>query len=135
MAWFSSLSTRLRLTVAVGGVVGASMRLGLLELMGYTGTALLVAVGVANVAGSAGVGATLQAAHRWNWPPSVSTTLVVGVCGGLTTFSTVSLEVARSFRDATGPATAVYAVASMVVCVVAVAVGRAVVGRAAVAAS
>ena len=127
MAWINSLTIRLRVVVALGGVVGASMRLGLLELVGYTGTSLLIAVGVANVVGSAGVGATVEAARRWNWPPTVRTTLVVGVCGGLTTFSTVSLEVARSLRDAAGPGTAVYAVVSVVVCVMAVAVGRAVV--------
>lgn len=134
MAWFRSLSTGLRLAVAVGGVIGASLRLGLLELAGYSGTGLLIAIGVANVAGSAGVGATVEAARRWNWPPAVRTTLVVGVCGGLTTFSTVSLEVARSMRDAPTAGTVVpvvvYAVGSVVVCVAAVWAGRAAVAAA-----
>jgi fluoride exporter len=136
MAWFGSLSIGLRLAVAAGGVVGAATRLGLLELLGYRGAGLLVAIAVANVVGSAGVGATVAAAQRWHWPPTVRTTLVVGVCGGLTTFSTVSLEVARSLHDATGPGATVaavgYAVGSMVVCVAAVWAGRAGVMRAVV---
>ncbi len=134
MAWFTSLSSGLRLAVAIGGVFGASMRLGLLELAGYSGIGLLVAIGVANVVGSAGLGATVAATRRWNWPPTVRTTLVVGVCGGLTTFSTVSLEVARALRDTAGPVTATYAigylVASVMVCMAALWAGRAVVAAA-----
>lgn len=128
MAWLGSLSICQRLAVATGGVLGALMRLGLLELAGLRGTGLLVAIGVANVAGSAGVGVTVAASVRWGWPPTLRTTLVVGVCGGLTTFSTVSLEVARSLRDATGPTTAVYAAVSVVVCVAAVWAGQRAVG-------
>jgi CrcB protein len=134
VAWFRSLSTGLRLAVAVGGVIGAAFRLGLLELLGYSGTGLLIAIGVANVVGSAGVGATVEAARRWHWSPTVRTTLVVGVCGGLTTFSTVSLEVARSLHDNPTTGTVVpvvvYAAVSVVVCVAAVWAGRAVVAAA-----
>lgn len=134
MAWFRSLSTGLRLAVAAGGVIGAALRLGLLELVGYSGTGLLIAIGVANVAGSAGVGATVEAARRWHWSPTVRTTLVVGVCGGLTTFSTVSLEVARTLHDSPTIGTVVpvvvYAAVSVAVCVAAVWAGRAVVAAA-----
>jgi fluoride exporter len=105
------------------------MRLGLLQLAGYRGTGFLVAIAVANVVGSAGVGVTVAASVRWGWPATLRTAMTVGVCGGLTTFSTVSLEVARSLRDAAGPATALYAMTSLVVCVSAVWAGRWAVGR------
>jgi fluoride exporter len=129
MKWASSLSIGQRLAVAGGGVLGALMRLGLLQLADHRGTGFLVAIAVANVVGSAGVGATVAASIRWDWPATLRTAMTVGVCGGLTTFSTVSLEVARSLRDAAGPATALYAVASLVVYVSAVWAGRCVVGR------
>jgi CrcB protein len=124
VGWLWTLPVGLRVSVAAGGMVGAGARLGLIHLFGYAGAGLLVAVALANVAGSAGVGAVMAASQRPGVPAGVWTMVATGVCGGLTTMSTVALEVARGWRGTTGVAATAYAVGSVVVCVAVVAISR-----------
>ncbi len=117
--------------MAAGGVIGASIRLAALEAAGDGRTWLWVMVGVLNVAGCAAVGAALAAADRWSWSPTTRSAAVVGVCGGLTTFSTVAVEVALALDDGVGMAAAAvgWALLSLGLGVAAVAAGRAAVLR------
>ncbi len=122
---------RLRLAVAAGGVVGAGVRLAALEAASDGRAWLWVVVGVLNVTGCLAVGAALAAADRWSWSVTTRSAAAVGVCGGLTTFSTVAVEIALSLDDGVGPAAAAvgWALLSLGLGVAAVVAGRAVVLR------
>ena len=122
---------RLRLVIAAGGVVGASIRLAAISATGDHRGWLWLVIGVVNLIGCAVVGAALAAADRWSWPPSWRLGVTVGVCGGLTTFATVAVEVALALDDGTGPALAAmsWAVASLGLGVAAALAGRATVLR------
>lgn len=124
-------AVRLRLTVALGGVIGATIRLVTLGATGDHRGWLWLTLGAVNVVGCLVVGAGMAAADRWRWPSQWRLALTVGLCGGLTTFSTVAIEVALAFDDGAGPAAAAvgWAVVSLGLGVVAVAAGRTAVVR------
>ena len=96
------------LLVAIGAAVGASLRYVVAQRLPNRVATLLV-----NVVGCALLGALLR--------PSPSTAALVGTgfCGALTTFSSFAVEARRSWR---------YTVTTVVLCVGAAALSRAVVG-------
>ena len=122
---------QLRLVVAIGGVLGASLRLAFLSTTGEGEAERWLVLGLVNVVGCFVVGATIAAADRWSWSASWRLAATVGVCGGLTTFSTVAVEVALALADGARPAaTAIgWAVLSLGLGIVAVVAGRATVAR------
>ena len=122
---------RLRLVVAAGGVVGASLRLAAITAAGDGRPWLWLAIGVVNLVGCAVVGAALAAADHRGWPTHWRLAVTVGVCGGLTTFSTVAVEVALALDEGAGTATVAigWAMLSLVLGVGAVVAGRTAVGR------
>ena len=114
--------------VAVGGVAGASLRWAV-----FTGTsagAFPWPVLVVNVVGSLLLGVVL--AEEWSHPTArllLHDGIGIGFCGGLTTFSTFSVEVAQLARDGDVATASTYAVLSVVGAIAAVALGAACLGQ------
>ena len=115
------------LYVALGGALGATARFAIAE---WTRAALPshvvfpVATFGINVVGSFLLGLLLRWAQITG-SPSVEwrALLVVGLCGGFTTFSTFSGETFSLLDGGEYGRAAVYATASVIVCVAAVALG------------
>lgn len=82
------------LLVFLGGGLGSVMR----YLMGLAASGwnspghIPVATLVCNVAGCLLIGLFNGLSARWGWQPETRLMLTVGLCGGLTTFSTLSNE-------------------------------------------
>lgn len=111
------------LFVGLGGALGAMARyaLSLLPLReGFPLNTLLI-----NVAGAVVIGAVAGAAMRL---PSASSNLVAflktGLCGGFTTFSTFSLEALSLMENGRIGAAALYALASVLLCLAGVWAGK-----------
>lgn len=110
------------IAIALGGVAGASLRWAVVTSV-ETGR-FPWAVFLVNLAGSALLGVLL--AEEWNHP---SLRLVlhdaggIGFCGGLTTFSTFSLEVVDLVRDGDNSTAVLYASATVVATIAGVVVG------------
>lgn len=102
---------RRSLLVAVGGVLGASARWAASEALPRTGAAFPWATLTVNLIGCLLIGVAarhlVRGSDRW-------LALVVGVLGGLTTFSTFAAET-RELVDADRPALALLYVAASVV--------------------
>jgi CrcB protein len=79
------------LTVALAGAAGAVLRY-LISTVAASRPGFPWAVLVVNVAGSLAGGALLALAERAVITPDVRLILLTGFCGGLTTFSTLSVE-------------------------------------------
>jgi CrcB protein len=77
--------------VIVAGAVGAAARFGVARVFAPR-TVFPWAVLVVNVVGSALGGAVLALAMRGNVSADIRLIIVTGLCGGLTTFSTMSVE-------------------------------------------
>lgn len=97
------------LLVAAGGAVGAMARWALVEVTAGTDASLAGPVLLANLIGCAVLGVLLgsRTSH------SANRLIGMGFCGGLTTFSTFSVEVARALRDGNPSGGIVYAVLSV----------------------
>lgn len=114
------------LLVALGGALGAVLRsLTDGEIKLRTRHTWPIATWCINVAGSFVLG--LVAALNTN--ATVTAFVVTGVCGGFTTFSTASVEAVGLLRQRRATTALAYVLASVLVCVAAVAVG-ATLGRA-----
>jgi len=79
--------------VAVGGALGAGLRYCVFEVGGQSSTNNLLFV--LNLAGSFGLGLASVVVGR----ASLRAFWTVGICGGLTSFSTLALEVAAEVTD------------------------------------
>lgn len=100
------------LLVAVGGATGTALRFAVGTWLPGRRSTLLV-----NVVGSAGLGALVGSTS------AALALLGIGLCGGLTTFSTFAVEAAALDRAARR-----YAVATVLLCLGAAALTRSVVG-------
>jgi fluoride exporter len=115
------------LAIALGGALGASARFALGEwIRGALPTNALFPVGtfVVNVVGSFALGLILRWAQisgelSLEWRAF----LVVGLCGGFTTFSTFSGETFSLLESGEYGRAVVYSLASVVTCVLAIAIG------------
>ncbi len=83
-----------------------------------------------NVVGSGLIGlfAAFAGTDHWLGRETVAVFLMVGVCGGYTTFSAVSLQAVELTRAGHGARVAVYIVASVLLCLVATVLGFAIGG-------
>lgn len=122
-------SSRL-LLVAAGGAAGAGLRWAVFEAWPDAGgRAALLAV---NLVGSFLLGAALalpaEAVDRWH--AALHDGIGTGFCGGLTTFSTLAVEVAALGRDGRGALGAGYLAATVVLGLLAVLAGARVAGGA-----
>ena len=84
--------------VITAGAVGALARFGVAKFFGPR-TQFPWAVLVVNVIGSAIGGAVLALATRGNVSADIRLILLTGLCGGLTTFSTLSVETIQLVQD------------------------------------
>jgi CrcB protein len=116
------------LLVGSGGAAGATLRWALLDLGGDSFRPVLLAV---NVLGCLVLGVAIAregpagtSGHRW-----LHDALAVGFCGGLTTFSTLAVEVAELGRDGQAGFAAWYLGTSVVLGLAAVLFGAAFAGR------
>jgi CrcB protein len=118
--------------VAVGGALGSVARfwlaLGVAALTGprYPWGTLLI-----NVLGSFVIGlfGALPAGGRLALSPEVRIFVMVGLCGGFTTFSSFSLQTLDLLRSGASVAAMLYAIGSVMLCLAGVAAGFAL-GRA-----
>jgi CrcB protein len=114
--------------VAFGGAVGATLRWALLELGGEAFRPALLLVNLLGCvvlgAAVAREGAPGTARHRW-----LHDAVAVGFCGGLTTFSTLAVEVAELGRDGHAGFGAWYLGASVVLGMAGVMFGAAFAGK------
>lgn len=105
------MTPRLAVGVVIGGVIGATMRWGLGELMGDRPGLL-----VANALGCLLFGWAL-AAGQGPW-------LTVGKCGALTSFSALALQLAVDVDEAEFAAAASWLAVTVVLCLGAFRLGR-----------
>jgi CrcB protein len=83
------------LSVALGGALGSMARYATGVYVGrWLGTAFPWGTLLINIVGSFLIGAFAESfALRWDAPQTTRVFLVVGICGGYTTFSTFSLDI------------------------------------------
>jgi fluoride exporter len=113
--------------VALGSALGGVARFGVSTLgVRWLGPAFPWGTLAVNVLGSAFIG-WLSAALPLQ-PPSARLFLMTGVCGGFTTFSAFSLETFELIRQGDSGRAAIYTVASLMLCGLAV-LGGAWLGR------
>jgi CrcB protein len=109
------------INVALGGALGSVARYMIGIYAGrLLGTAFPWGTLFINVSGSFLIGAFAEAfALRWDTTQSTRIFLVVGICGGYTTFSTFSLEIVTLIGRGEMLAASAYAVASVALSVAA----------------
>ncbi len=112
------------LLIAVGGATGTLVRYGFSVWLQAPGRPIPVHTLLVNVIGcfvlSLIAGLTLKGLTL---SADVRLALSVGFCGGLTTYSSVNQEVIALFEEGRAPLALVYAVATIVVCALAGALG------------
>lgn len=116
------------IAIAVGGAIGALLRAVLGEVAG-TGDWPYATLGV-NLAGTvalAALGALL--AWRPRLPHWLNPLVGIGICGSLTTFSTMQLEAVTAMRDGYSAKGVLYIASSVVLGLAAVVATRAVARR------
>ncbi len=113
------------LWVAAGGALGSVARyflgvhVGRILGMGFPWATLVI-----NVTGSFLIGVLAESfALRWDAAPSTRVFLVVGICGGYTTFSTFSLDVVTLVNRGEYVAAGAYILASVAVSIAALYAG------------
>jgi len=115
--------------IAAGGAAGATLRWALVSISPSDGGVRWVVMAI-NVAGSALLGVLL--AEEWSRPRLrrwVHDFGAIGFCGGLTTFSTFSLEIVELLHERSANAAALHAVLSVSLSVVALVAGAAAMRR------
>ncbi|MEX2293076.1 MAG: CrcB family protein [Acidimicrobiales bacterium] len=113
------------LAIAAGGVVGSATRWAVLATMTTPGTMPWPVLGV-NVVGSVLLGVVL--AEEWVHPRArllLHDGAAIGFCGGLTTFSTFTVEIVDLARDGELAVAAAYGALSIVLSIAGVLVGAA----------
>ncbi len=111
--------------VGLGGFIGSVLRylLGLIHLSEKTQFPIMTML--INIAGALAIGVIVGLAEKFSGlSPQVVLFLKVGVCGGFTTFSTFALETSQLFGTGKTMLGFAYIVLSVVLCVIAVLLGR-----------
>lgn len=113
--------------VGLGGAAGAMMRYAVgLGLAGISTAGWPVATFVVNILGSMGIGVAFVLLQSGLLTPDMRALLMVGFFGGFTTFSAFSLEMLGFIERGEAAQAALYAVASVLCCLLAVVGGVAV---------
>lgn len=115
------------LWVALGGAVGSVARYWLAGLMAGLATAFPWATVLANVSGSflIGLAATLSGPEgRLLVPPEIRQLVIVGLCGGYTTFSSFSLQTLQLAQEGRWLLAGGNVLLSVVACLLAVWLGH-----------
>jgi fluoride exporter len=115
------------LAVALGGALGSLGRFWLgNQVAALTGPAFPWGTLLINVIGSfviAYFGSLTAASGRIAVPPDIRVFVMVGICGGFTTFSSFSLQTVELLRAGAPGRAAAYVIASAVLCLVFCAAG------------
>ena len=110
--------------IAVGGALGALARYGVATATMATWGALWpLGTLLVNAAGSLAIGVVFVLIERSVVHPEWRSVLIVGFLGAFTTFSTYSLECVELWLQGQAGTAVTYALASVIVCVAAAAVG------------
>lgn len=113
--------------VALGSALGGMARLGCAELaLRFVGVAFPWGTLFVNVLGSFVIGVLAPLVLLGDGGlslPQARAFLLVGVCGGFTTFSSFSLETLNLARNGDWGAASAYTLGSVVLCLAAVAIG------------
>jgi len=115
------------LTAVLGGALGTFARYVVSVLAGPISTHMPLGTLIINVTGSFLIGffGTLTVAHgRFPVSENVRLFVMIGFCGGYTTFSSFSLQTLDLLRSGFALRAAVNMVASVVFCIAAVALGH-----------
>ena len=110
--------------VGIGGAAGAILRY-LISLLPVK-TVFPILTFITNVIGAFAIGIIVAWAERHNVSDNIVLMLKTGLCGGFTTFSTFSLEAYNLVNSGKVAIGIVYALLSLVFCVLAVFLGRSV---------
>ncbi len=126
------MTWKLALLVAAGGAIGTLARYGLATLMAPVSQSLPWGTIAINIGGSFVIGAfgtfTL-ATGRYPVPDTIRLFVMVGICGGFTTFSSFSLQTFDLLRAGAPGRAAVNVAVSVALCLAAVAAGHYVAAR------
>jgi len=107
------------LYVFVGAGLGGVTRYGIGRLMYRPDEHMPWGTLLINVTGSLLITLFLSASQHRGWSPQAQAFLVAGICGGYTTFSAFSAETLSLAQSGHWGRAATYAVASVVLCVLA----------------
>lgn len=110
------------LFVGIGGAVGAMLRYAISMIPVKTTFPVLTLI--TNVIGALAIGIIVAFAVKNHWSDNVLLLLKTGLCGGFTTFSTFSLEAYNLIKDGKSGMGVLYALLSLVLCVLAVMLGE-----------
>jgi fluoride exporter len=116
------------LWIALGGALGSVARFWISNAVAQrTGEAFPWGTILVNVSGSFVIGVLASFASDWKWfaTPAARQFLIVGVCGGYTTFSAFSLQTFDLMRAGEWLPAGLNAVVSVVLCLLAVWIGHA----------
>jgi CrcB protein len=111
------------LLVFLGAGIGGVARYGIGRLITTPDAAIPRATLLVNVTGSLLIGAFAAAAQARGLSAQTQAFLIVGICGGYTTFSAFSAETLSLVQAGHWGRAATYAIASVVLCVAATLVG------------
>lgn len=113
------------IAIFTGGGIGAVIRyLTGLIILKYSHLSLPPATFIVNVAGSFLIGFLyIFFIEKQELNPTIKLALTVGFCGGLTTFSTFSLELFEMIKNAHFINAFLYVIISIIICVTAVITG------------
>jgi CrcB protein len=121
------------LAVGVGGAIGSVARFWLTGVIAsLTGPRLPWGTLLINVLGSAVIGLVAGLTvrpERLGWQPNLRIFLMVGICGGFTTFSAFSLQTLELVQGGEFGWAAGYALASVLLCLAATWAGFAAAGH------
>ena len=111
------------IAVALGGAVGSCARYGIGQVLKGALGAFPAGTFVANVLAGLVIGFVTGLAAATGMSPRIKLLLTTGLCGGLSTFSTFSLETVTLVQQNAWGMAAVNIVANVAVCCLAVAAG------------
>lgn len=116
------MTFRRSIAIAVGAVAGSAMRWGLLEGLGEE--ALRPGILLANLVGSLSLGVVAHLSRTAGIRPVTEAFVGAGLCGALTTWSTLAVVSAQDVRDGEVTEAILWLVANLVLGLVAAGAGR-----------
>jgi CrcB protein len=117
------------LLIAVGGAIGSVVRyITGRAVQGLSGSGFPIGTLVVNIVGCFLIGVFVRFLLNMQTSPELRALLVVGFCGGFTTFSTFSYETVGLIAGGDYARAATYVLASVVICILATFAGMAAMG-------